>query len=169
MTAVIIQRPAMVQPFGRDSNNKSGALPMASARGLRGWPGTRRIGARKNPPATYNPISHHLCAFPSVDPYRDFEFINSTQGGKNSWSTGSIRGSRRRIPGSTSTGCATTARRCRRTARTMQRSVRGCRFAATRRSTCRCRRIDSPARRSDGRRTANVLRWPGTLLISSGA
>jgi len=31
----------------------------------------------------YNPISHHLCAFPSADPYHDFEFINSTQGGKN--------------------------------------------------------------------------------------
>jgi thiocyanate desulfurase len=32
----------------------------------------------------YNPISHHLCAFPSADPYHSFEFINSTQGGKNS-------------------------------------------------------------------------------------
>jgi hypothetical protein len=32
----------------------------------------------------YNPISHHLCAFPSADPYDGFEFINSTQGGKNS-------------------------------------------------------------------------------------
>jgi hypothetical protein len=32
----------------------------------------------------YNPISHHLCAFPSSDPYNGFEFINSTQGGKNS-------------------------------------------------------------------------------------
>lgn len=32
----------------------------------------------------FNPISHHLCAFPSGDPYHDFEFINSTQGGKNS-------------------------------------------------------------------------------------
>ncbi|MCI0466635.1 MAG: hypothetical protein L0Y57_06465 [Beijerinckiaceae bacterium] len=31
----------------------------------------------------YNPIAHHLCAFPSADPYSDFEFINSTQGGKN--------------------------------------------------------------------------------------
>ena len=31
----------------------------------------------------YNPISHHLCAFPSADPYRGFEFVNSTQGGKN--------------------------------------------------------------------------------------
>lgn len=31
----------------------------------------------------YNPISHHLCAFPSADPYRSFEFINSTQGGDN--------------------------------------------------------------------------------------
>ena len=31
----------------------------------------------------YNPISHHLCAFPSADPYRSFEFVNSTQGGKN--------------------------------------------------------------------------------------
>ena len=32
----------------------------------------------------YSPISHHLCAFPSADPYHSFEFINSTQGGKNS-------------------------------------------------------------------------------------
>ena len=32
----------------------------------------------------YNPISHHLCAFPSSDPYHGFEFVNSTQGGANS-------------------------------------------------------------------------------------
>ena len=32
----------------------------------------------------YNPISHHLCAFPSTEPGQSFEFINSTQGGKNS-------------------------------------------------------------------------------------
>ena len=32
----------------------------------------------------YSPISHHLCAFPSSDPYQGFEFVNSTQGGKNS-------------------------------------------------------------------------------------
>ena len=32
----------------------------------------------------FNPISHHLCAFPSADPYRSFEFVNSTQGGQNS-------------------------------------------------------------------------------------
>jgi thiocyanate desulfurase len=32
----------------------------------------------------YNPISHHLCAFPSADPVQGFEWINSTQGGKNS-------------------------------------------------------------------------------------
>ncbi len=32
----------------------------------------------------YSPISHHLCAFPSADPYHGFEFVNSTQGGKNS-------------------------------------------------------------------------------------
>jgi hypothetical protein len=32
----------------------------------------------------YNPISHHLCAFPSADPYHGFEFVNSTQGGANS-------------------------------------------------------------------------------------
>jgi hypothetical protein len=32
----------------------------------------------------YSPISHHLCAFPSSDPYNGFEFVNSTQGGKNS-------------------------------------------------------------------------------------
>ena len=31
----------------------------------------------------YNPISHHLCAFPSADPAKGFEFVNSTQGGKN--------------------------------------------------------------------------------------
>lgn len=31
----------------------------------------------------FNPISHHLCAFPSSDPYNGFEFVNSTQGGKN--------------------------------------------------------------------------------------
>ena len=31
----------------------------------------------------FNPISHHLCAFPSADPYHSFEFVNSTQGGKN--------------------------------------------------------------------------------------
>lgn len=30
-----------------------------------------------------NPISHHLAAFPSPDPYKEFEFINNTQGGKN--------------------------------------------------------------------------------------
>ncbi len=30
-----------------------------------------------------NPISHHLAAFPSPDPYKGFEFINNTQGGKN--------------------------------------------------------------------------------------
>lgn len=30
-----------------------------------------------------NPISHHLAAFPSRDPYKGFEFINDTQGGKN--------------------------------------------------------------------------------------
>lgn len=32
----------------------------------------------------YAPISHHLCAFPSADPHHGFEFVNSTQGGKNS-------------------------------------------------------------------------------------
>jgi hypothetical protein len=32
----------------------------------------------------YNPISHHLCAFPSADPLNGFEFVNSTQGGQNS-------------------------------------------------------------------------------------
>ena len=31
----------------------------------------------------FNPIAHHLCAFPSADPYNSFEFVNSTQGGKN--------------------------------------------------------------------------------------
>ncbi len=29
------------------------------------------------------PISHHLAAYPSPDPYKEFEFVNSTQGGKN--------------------------------------------------------------------------------------
>src|SRR5262249_30493896 len=29
------------------------------------------------------PISHHLAAYPSADPYRGFEFVNSTQGGDN--------------------------------------------------------------------------------------
>ena len=32
----------------------------------------------------FNPIAHHLCAFPSADPHHSFEFVNSTQGGKNS-------------------------------------------------------------------------------------
>ena len=36
------------------------------------------------PYGDYNPISHHLCAFPSTEPSQGFEFINSTQGGKNS-------------------------------------------------------------------------------------
>jgi thiocyanate desulfurase len=36
------------------------------------------------PYGDYNPISHHLCAFPSAEPSQGFEFINSTQGGKNS-------------------------------------------------------------------------------------
>ena len=29
------------------------------------------------------PISHHLAAYPSADPYKGFEFVNSTQGGEN--------------------------------------------------------------------------------------
>ncbi len=29
------------------------------------------------------PISHHLAAYPSADPYKGFEFVNSTQGGDN--------------------------------------------------------------------------------------
>jgi hypothetical protein len=29
------------------------------------------------------PISHHLAAYPSDDPYKGFEFVNSTQGGDN--------------------------------------------------------------------------------------
>jgi hypothetical protein len=29
----------------------------------------------------YNPISHHIQAFPSNNPYQEFEFINSCQGG----------------------------------------------------------------------------------------
>lgn len=35
------------------------------------------------PYGDFNPISHHLCAFPSADPASGFEWINSTQGGKN--------------------------------------------------------------------------------------
>jgi hypothetical protein len=30
-----------------------------------------------------NPIMHHLAAFPAPDPYKEFEFIVNTQGGKN--------------------------------------------------------------------------------------
>lgn len=29
------------------------------------------------------PIAHHLAAYPSADPYKGFEFVNSTQGGDN--------------------------------------------------------------------------------------
>ncbi len=29
------------------------------------------------------PISHHLAAYPSADPYKGFDFVNSTQGGDN--------------------------------------------------------------------------------------
>jgi thiocyanate desulfurase len=29
------------------------------------------------------PITHHISAFPSSDPYAGFEFVNTTQGGKN--------------------------------------------------------------------------------------
>ena len=29
------------------------------------------------------PISHHVAAYPSDDPYKGFEFVNSTQGGEN--------------------------------------------------------------------------------------
>ena len=36
------------------------------------------------PYGDFNPISHHLCAFPSADPAQGFEWINTTQGGKNS-------------------------------------------------------------------------------------
>ena len=36
------------------------------------------------PYGDFNPISHHLCAFPSADPTQGFEWVNSTQGGKNS-------------------------------------------------------------------------------------
>ncbi len=32
----------------------------------------------------YDPISHHIQAFPSSNPYQEFEFINSCQGGMNS-------------------------------------------------------------------------------------
>jgi thiocyanate desulfurase len=59
----------------------------------------------------YNPISHHLCAFPSADPYHSFEFVNSTQGGKKGLIYGITPEWRRLIRGSTSIGCATTARK----------------------------------------------------------
>jgi thiocyanate desulfurase len=36
------------------------------------------------PYGDFNPISHHLCAFPSADPAQGFEWVNTTQGGKNS-------------------------------------------------------------------------------------
>ena len=29
------------------------------------------------------PIAHHLAAFPSADPRKGFEFVNTTQGGQN--------------------------------------------------------------------------------------
>src|SRR5215813_8844994 len=32
------------------------------------------------PYGDFNPISHHLCAFPSADPRGGFEWVNSTQG-----------------------------------------------------------------------------------------
>ncbi len=35
------------------------------------------------PYGDFNPISHHLCVFPSADPSAGFEWVNSTQGGKN--------------------------------------------------------------------------------------
>lgn len=31
----------------------------------------------------YNPIIHHIAAFPSKDPYKEFEYIVNSQGGKN--------------------------------------------------------------------------------------
>ena len=34
------------------------------------------------PYGDFNPISHHLCAFPSADPAQGLEWINSTQGGR---------------------------------------------------------------------------------------
>src|SRR5262245_49275520 len=37
------------------------------------------------------PITHHLSAFPAADPYQGFEFINTTQGGKNLFITASPR------------------------------------------------------------------------------
>src|SRR5262249_4934095 len=48
--------------------------------------GTGRALARISywPYGDFNPISHHLCAFPSADPRGGFEWVNSTQGGKNS-------------------------------------------------------------------------------------
>jgi thiocyanate desulfurase len=59
----------------------------------------------------YNPISHHLCAFPSADPYHSFEFVNSTQGGKNSLIYGIPTRIRIRSLASTSIACAKTAHR----------------------------------------------------------
>ena len=60
----------------------------------------------------FNPISHHLCAFPSADPYNGFEFVNSTQGGKNCLIYGIPTNITDPAPASTSIASATTVRRC---------------------------------------------------------
>ncbi|HEV3436468.1 MAG TPA: hypothetical protein VG122_03855 [Gemmata sp.] len=53
----------------------SHAIDLATGRGL-GWISYWNYGDTC-------PISHHLAAYPSEDPYKGFEFINSTQGGEN--------------------------------------------------------------------------------------
>ena len=57
----------------------------------------------------YNPISHHLCAFPSADPAKGFEWINSTQGGKNALIYGIPTNIETRAKASTSIASAMTA------------------------------------------------------------
>jgi thiocyanate desulfurase len=61
----------------------------------------------------FNPISHHLCAFPSADPAKGFEWINSTQGARIRCSTAFPPASRAPMKASTFIACATTARRWR--------------------------------------------------------
>jgi len=61
----------------------------------------------------YNPISHHLCAFPSADPYHDLNSSTALKGARTASSTGSQPTSRNRPRGSTSIASATTAPRCR--------------------------------------------------------
>ena len=78
----------------RCSRPSSAAAPMRSTSIRTGcW---RRSGIGTT--ATSTRSAHHLCAFPSADPYNGFEFVNSTQGGKNSLIYG-IPTRHRRRPG----------------------------------------------------------------------